>query len=707
MSSISESVKRFDFEDKVTGTAKYSADLDLPGLIYAKTLRSIQPRALIKEINLPEMPEGYVIIDHTDIPQRNIVPIVLEDEPFLAEGIVNFIGQPILLVVGPDRNVLNTIIEQISVRYEPLKPILSIEEAMETNHDFIYGEKPYFVEYSYQKGDFEQAIQSSVRIIEDEFRTGYQEQAYLEPQSFVGDYRNDTITVYGSMQCPYYITDALKMALGWDESRIRVVQLPTGGAFGGKEDYPSIPGVHAALASIKTGKPVQLVFDRKEDIIATTKRHPSIIRLKSYLDENGKIIAREADVMEDAGAYAGLSSVVLQRSVFAACGVYNIEHLKVRGRTYATNNVVTGAFRGFGGPQSFFAIEMHMENIALRLGVDSLELKRKYLVKKGDTSSTGGRFNYDIKLDEMIDRIDSLSGYTRKRKSLGTLKGIGCSIFYHGCGFTGSSEADMLKSKVRLRKNKDSTVEIFVSNTEIGQGVLTTLSKIVAKTLDIPLERVRQDYPDTKECPNSGPTVASRTLMIVGKMLEEAAKAMKERWSEESFEIIQAYQYPDNLTWDNKKLQGNAYPEYSWGVNVVEVDINPLTYQVKVEGLWAIYDIGNPIDEKIVQGQVEGGFMQGLGYASMELLQAKNGKLMQDTFSTYMIPSATDFPRLQFELMDNPFPNGPFGARGLGELPVVGVAPAYASAIQNAIGHPITQIPVMPEILMELVEHGH
>lgn len=195
--------------------------------------------------------------------------------------------------------------------------------------------------------------------------------------------------------------------------------------------------------------------------------------------------------------------------------------------------------------------------------------------------------------------------------------------------------------------------------------------------------------------------------MIVGKMLEEAAKAMKERWSEESFEIIQAYQYPDNLTWDNKKLQGNAYPEYSWGVNVVEVDINPLTYQVKVEGLWAIYDIGNPIDEKIVQGQVEGGFMQGLGYASMELLQAKNGKLMQDTFSTYMIPSATDFPRLQFELMDNPFPNGPFGARGLGELPVVGVAPAYASAIQHAIGYPITQIPVMPETLMELVEHGH
>lgn len=350
---------------------------------------------------------------------------------------------------------------------------------------------------------------------------------------------------------------------------------------------------------------------------------------------------------------------------------------------------------------------MHMEHIAKELGQDPMAFKRQFYFKQGDRSSTGGLFNSPIQLDEMTDLIESMSHFTHKRQHSqpGSLHGIGFSIFFHGCGYTGAGELEHLKSLVKLRKNEDESVDIFVSNTEIGNGVLTTLRKIVATTLMIPLDQVHQSYPDTLFSPNSGPTVASRTTLIVGKLLQDCAQAMKQRWDEPAFEITMRYTYPDHLSWDDRTFKGNAYPEYSWGANVVEVKLDPLTYQPTILGLWAVYDIGTPIDERIVLGQIEGGFMQGLGYASMEEMTVTKGKVLQDSFSSYMIPTAKDFPRLHVKLIDNPSPDGPYGAKGLGELPLIGVGPAYASAIQQAIGHAITALPVTPEKILEALTH--
>jgi CO/xanthine dehydrogenase Mo-binding subunit len=332
-------------------------------------------------------------------------------------------------------------------------------------------------------------------------------------------------------------------------------------------------------------------------------------------------------------------------------------------------------------------------------------------LKQGDTSSTGGSFNYPIKLDEILAVIDRNSGYTHKRaeyaKHEERIRGIGCAVYFHGCGFTGAGEAEFLKPKVRLKKHRDNTVEIFISSTEIGQGVLTTMRKIVANTLEIPIDQVRHTYPDTDLCPNSGPTVASRTVMIVGKILQDAAHEMKKRWMEEAFEIIQGYKKPDHLFWDGELLHGNAYPEYAWAATAVEVEIDPITYAISVKDVWIVMDIGNPIDEKIVQGQIEGGVVQGLGYALLEVMETKDGKLIQDCLTTYMIPTADDFPPIHIELIDNPFVDGPFGARGLGEAPLVGVAPAVASAIQNALKKQITKIPVTPEHIMEVMQDGY
>lgn len=709
MRNISEAVKRFDFDEKIEGRAQYAADLKDKQMLYAKTLRSEKARAKIISIELPPLSPGYFIVDYRDIPGKNRLPLVFEDQPFLAADRVNYIGEPILLVVGPEKEKILEIMQEIRVNYQDLTPILNIDEARQRQEDFIFAGKPCFVKYEYEKGDITEAQKKAWRVVEDEFRTGYQEQAYLETQAMVAVVENQRITVCGSIQCPYYVKDALKQALGWPEERIRVKQLPTGGGFGGKEEFPSLVGVHVALAAIKAQQPVQLIYDRQEDISCSSKRHPAIIRLKSYIDDRKRIIGREIEVMTDAGAYAGLSSVVLQRLIFSVGGVYNIENLKIRGQAYATNNVVSGAFRGFGGPQAFFAIEMHMENIARALNMESLALKRGYFLRKGDTSSTGGKLHSQIKLAEIVEKIDEISGYSRKRRdyeaAAGGLRGIGCSVFFHGCGFTGSGEQEIIKPKVRLRKCRDNAVQICVSSSEIGQGCLTTLRKIVAQVLEIPVEQVKYDYPDSDLCPDSGPTVASRTVMIVGKLLYDCAQEVKTCWQEGEFTVEQAYVYPGHLQWDNEHFRGNAYPEYSWGANVVEVAVDPLTYEINVLGTWAVYDIGTPIDEKIVKGQIEGGMVQGLGYGCLEVMESHEGRLRQNNFTNYVIPTAVDFPATESALIDNPYEYGPFGARGLGELSLVGAAPALAAAVQQAIGRRVGQIPLTPEYIMELMDH--
>lgn len=703
---INTPIERVDAAAKISGEAVYLNDLEFNDMVYAKVLRSSKSRAKIVSIDLPYLPDGYYIIDKNDVLGKNRVKIVEDDQPFFAEDFVNYIGEPILLVVGADKKIIIDIMSKIKVNYCDMEPILSIEEAESGSKPTIYGKEKCFADYQYLKGNIDKAALEASYFLEDEYKTGYQEHAYLETQGMIGIYENGRITIYGSMQCPYYVKEGLVQGLGLDESKIRVVQTTTGGGFGGKEDYPSLVAGHVSFAAVKVRKPVKLLFDREEDIKCTTKRHPSIIKIKTYFDSNDKIIGRDIDIKLDAGPYSGLSNIVLQRVMFSVTGVYNIPNLRVRGRTFATNNIISGGFRGFGGPQGFFAIEMHMENIAEKLGIDSLQLKKQYLLKKGDTSSTGGLLKYDIKLEEIINKIQG-NYYYKKTKEINKFKGIGCSLFFHGCGFTGNGEAEIIKARVKLKKYIDGKVQILVSNVEMGQGCSTTLRKIISNVLQIPIENVIYKNPDTDEVPDSGPTVASRTIMIVGKLLEDAAVEMKRRWNEfGEVEIEKKYKYPEDMKWDSKKFQGNAYVEYSWGANVVEVEIDPITYEINVTGIWAVYDIGKAIDEQIVRGQIEGGIVQGLGYGTIEVMNIKDGRLLQRNMTDYIIPTSKDFPPIKSNLIENLFEHGPFGAKGLGELTFVGAPAAIALAVQNAIGIPVKQIPVTAEYVRRLVEDG-
>jgi CO/xanthine dehydrogenase Mo-binding subunit len=710
MKKISEPEIRPDAAAKTGGYACYIEDMEFEDALFAATLRSDRPRAIIESVERPNLPDGYYIVDKDDVPGTNRVKMLVDDQPFFAEDRVNYIGEPILLVAGPDRAKIETILSKISVRYSDLEPILSIEETIGSGNDPIYGKDNCFASYEIKKGDIEKAFDNAKEILMYEYRTGLQEQLYMEPQGVVGVYKNGQVTVYGSMQCPYYIKTALVQGLGWEEDRIRVVQAITGGAFGGKEEYPSIIAGHVAFAAVKTGKPVRLIFNRREDISCTTKRHPSIIKIRTALDGSNRITALAADIRLDGGAYAGLSPVVLQRAMFAASGAYRIPNVKVSGKVFATNNVPSGAMRGFGAPQSFFAVEMHMQNIARKLGTDPLDLKKHYILKKGDSTVTGGELRHDVKLPEMITLAEGMSGYSEKREAYGrntgdVLRGIGLSVFYHGCAFTGSGEKDKIKAIARLKKREDGKVQILVSNVEMGQGALTTLKKIVNRVLEIPFDDVIYENPDTSKVPDSGPTVASRTVMIVGYLLEKAARDLKARWDEApELEITRVYEEPGHIKWDQEKFEGDAYPVYSWGVNVIEVEVDPVTFVTRVTGIWGVYDIGTAIDEKIIRGQIEGGITQGLGYAAFEVMNTEGGKILQGSLTDYIIPNSAELPEMGIRLVDNPYEYGPFGAKGAGELPFIGAAPAFTSAVQNALGIPVTRLPVTPEYILEIAE---
>jgi len=698
MHNISKPVVKKDHIEKISGSATYIADVKKEGLLYAKMLRSTKAKAIIMEIKLPVIPEGYYIVNYKDVPGLNRVAIIVNDQPIFAEERVQYIGEAILIVAGPEQKVVDNILKDIQVIYQEEEAVYEITES-----------KEYACSYSFQKGDPEGAFAKAAKIVEETFYSGYQEQAYIETQGMMAEYHEGKMSVYGTMQCPYYVKGAIKQAIGLDNDQVQIVQTTTGGAFGGKEDYPSVLGCQVAVAAYKTGKPVRVIFERREDMSVTTKRHPALMTYKTALDEQNHIIGMSVDITFNGGAYVGLSSVVLQRSLLTSLGVYQIPNIKVGGRVAITNTVPTGAFRGFGGPQSIFALETHMSHIAKSIGIESLDFKEEHFVKQGEETPTGGKFYEPIKLNEMIDKADAMSDYRRKRADYAMQtgrihKGIGMSIFIHGCGFTGSAERDHIKAKVKLEKKEDNTIEILVSNTDMGQGLKTTLSKIVAEVLAINMDQIIVNNPDTDRVPDSGPTVASRSIMTTGKLLERAALKLKEDWKDGEYQCFEEnYVHPDLIPWNIETFSGDAYPTYSWGVNVVEVEVDTLTATTEVTGTWGVFDIGTAIDDTIMRGQMEGGMLQGLGYGSMENMVVQKGAVRQNSITDYMIPTAMDVPKMETALIYNPYSGGPFGAKGAGEITLVGTAPAYLAAVEHATEVKATKIPLLPEELMDMM----
>ena len=698
--AVGRSVRRKDGDAKVTGEAKYIDDLAFPGMIFGATVRSTIPNGEITDRRIA-LPDAFLVADYRDIPGRNIIALIDEDQPCLAEDVVRHVAEPILLVAHADREQLFDIDRHVSIAYRPRPPVFDPEASTQS-----------FKHIAIDKGNIARGFAKADTIVEGEYRTRHQEQLYIETNGVIavpGCGGAEGITVYGSLQCPYYVHRALMVLLGLPADRVRVVQTETGGGFGGKEEYPSVLACHAAILARKTGRPVKMIYDRVEDLLATTKRHPSIIRHRTGVTRDGRLTAMEIDVVMDGGAYATLSAVVLSRGVIHASGPYRCDHIRICGRAMMTHTPPNGAFRGFGAPQTQFGIEVHMDRIAEALSMDPVRIREVNALRPGDTTATGQRLGPDASaLPVLREAVRRSSFHDKRRQWAGTSRGIGLSLFFHGSGFTGSGEVK-LASKAALELTPTGA-RIRVASTEIGQGTQTMLAQIVADALGVPYDAIDVHAADTAHVPDSGPTVASRTCMIVGKLLERCAQDMRTRLGRRSpaeyfrrhggFTVTSEYTPPPGQSWDDQQYRGDAYGSYGWGCNVVEVDVDPDTFEARPTRVTAVAEIGKAIHPLMAQGQIQGGTAQGIGYALLEDVVMRDGRMANAQLTNYIVPTPLDAPPIDVTILERPYAHGPFGAKGVGEMPIDGPAPAVVNALRHC-GFDIRSIPATPERLFE------
>ncbi|HEV3308349.1 MAG TPA: xanthine dehydrogenase family protein molybdopterin-binding subunit [Candidatus Sulfotelmatobacter sp.] len=733
---VGTSVLRKEGRDKVTGRSQYVDDMILPNMIFGATVRSQIPRGRISKITFdPEVNwDEFVIVSAKDIPGKNCIALIGDDQPCLASELVNHPEEPILLLAHPDRHLLPKAVEAVSIEYEPLPAIFTIEES-ERRSEIIWGRDNIFKTYLIEKGDVEAIWKSADYIVEGEYATGAQEQLYIENNGMIAAFdAAQGITVWGSLQCPYYIHKALMALCDLPAEKVRVIQMETGGAFGGKEDYPSMIAAHAALLAMKSGKPVKIIYDRMEDMVATTKRHPSRTRHRTAVSKDGKILGGEIDFTIDGGAYATLSSVVLSRGAIHAGGPYYWPSVRIRAKAVATNAPPHGAFRGFGAPQSLFAMERHMDRIAQTVGVSPVEIRRRNFLQPGQDTTTEQVVREPIDLGKLLDRALEVSDYQSKKQRFAkqnengsNRKGMGIATFLHGAGFTGSGER-YLSSVVGVEGCVDGSARVLVSSTEFGQGTKTVLSQVAAEALGLPYENVSVAQPDTLEVPNSGPTVASRTVMVVGKLVQSAALGIKQTlissnllrdgYTAEEFRAAcqkhvaahgqfrswARYEAPPDIFWDDEKYRGEAYAAFAWAVYVAEVTVDLTTYSVSVDDFVALQEVGKVLHPLLAAGQVIGGVAQGIGFSLYEKVVWQNGRMQNGQMTNYIMPAATDVPpiRVFFEELGNVY--GAYGAKGIGELPMDGPAPAIVNAVSDALGVHFDFIPLLPEDIMDRLD---
>jgi len=717
--------------EKLTGEAKYADDLVFPGAWFGATVRSTQAHARLLGIDLGEDFDWskVVVVTAADIPGENIVSLISDDQPVLVPvgGEIQHHAEPLVLIAAPDRETLRAAKRALTVRTEPLPPVF---DPIASEHVFAH--------YEIEAGDLDAGFAGADLVLEGTYRVGHQEQLYIENNAMIAVPREDGgVTLHGSLQCPYYVHKALKRALALDDVRAQVIQAETGGGFGGKEEYPSILAIHAALLALKCRKPVRMIYDRHEDIAATTKRHPAIVSHRTGVKRDGTLVAQDIEIVMDGGAYSTLTPVVLSRGAIHAGGPYRCPNIRIRARATRTNTPPNGAFRGFGAPQTEFAAETHLNRLADALGIGPLDIRRRNVYRTGDTTPTGQVLLESVAGEEVLERgaeaaeferllersarARTKAGGSRSSSPLATgpvrrASGIGLALAWHGAGFTGSGEVK-LASVASVELTAAGQIRILTASTEMGQGTKTIFPQLVADALDVPYEAVEIAPQDTAFVPDSGPTVASRTAMVVGGLCIKAAERLRatvESATGGTFaatyrdharqsggvRIDQKFEPYPGVHFDDETYRGDAYPAFGWASCVAEVEVDLDTGEVAVTNVVAVDDVGRVIHETLAEGQVEGGTLQAIGYATIEEMKLHDGRYLNDRLATYLIPTALDAPRITAILVEAPFSGAPHRAKGVGELPMDVGAPAVVAAIHDATGAWIHELPATPERIL-------
>ena len=731
--AVGASLPRVDGLAKVTGRARYLDDLDAPGAWHGATVRSKVAFGVLEALDLDPAFDWsqVVVVTAADIPGTNVITLIEDDQPALVRigARVMHVDEPLALVAAPTKALAAAAARHVKPRIRALPPVLSIDDALARTQP-LYKDDNVFKQFLIRKGhaadaELEAAFASAAHVIEGTYHTSPQEQMYIEPQAMMAEWIDGRCHVIGSMQCPYYIHKAMKPLLDLAAEDVVITQAVTGGGFGGKEEYPSMLAAHVALLAHKAGRAVKIVYERDEDIAATTKRHPARVHHRLAVDAQGEIVAMDIDVVMDGGAYLTLSPVVLSRGVLHAAGPYRCPVTRVRGRVVATNYPPHGAFRGFGAPQTTFAYERQLQKLARLRGEDPLALRKRLALRSGDTTSTSQLLTFSVGTDEVITAIEQAAGAPPVRDGTSRAgspvrRGRGVCFYFHGAGFTGSGE-QRLAGRATIALTTAGRFEVRSSSTDIGQGSITMFTQICAGSLGVDPALVTVVDPSTALVPDSGPTVASRTCMVVGGLVHtggaqlradlvawgaahgladapvaEIAAAHARAGAGELTRTVQ-YEPPPGIAWDDATYTGSAYPVYGWGACLVDVSVDLDTYEVAIDRCVQAIDVGKAINPMIVKGQIEGGTLQALGWAVLENIVYKDGRVANASMTNCIVPTFADAPDLETILVEVPYPFGPSGAKGVGEIPMDGPAVAVANAVEDALGVAFDALPISPE----------
>ena len=738
---IGAGVARPDAVDKVRGEARFTDDLAFPGMLHAWVVRSPHPYARIKRIDASDarrMPGVACIATHEDVPGANVVHVIYDDQPALAEGFVRYVGEPVVLVAATSRRAAKAAAEAVHVEYDVLEPVVDTRDALRPDAPVIVADPAaaegggnLFNEMVLRKGDVDAAFADADAIVEAEYETGYQEHAYIEPQGAVAvPGALGSIELYASAQCPFYIQNAVAKVMGLPLSKVRVVQAATGGAFGGKEDVPSLICSLAAILARAARRPVKLVLDRGEDVLTTSKRHPARVRYKTGAKADGTITAIEVDVVLDAGAYQTLSSAVLWRSLCTAAGPYRVPNVKVDARSVATNTVPNGAFRGFGSPQVILPHEAQLDRLAEALGIDRAEIRRRNVLHPGNETSTGHRIDESVGIAETLERATEIAAWDERLTRVGAFndanedvrRGVGISCVIYGVGLGGKAPF-LDKAGATMKLDADGSIAIAVGTVEMGQGLTTVMLQLAAEAVGVPIERVHLSPVDTSRVPDSGPTVASRGTMMAGLAVLDAAARLRARmealasdlgipadeipdrideiagafWLRNMDPAVEGWAQTEPVSWDPATGLGDAYPVYAYATHIAEVEVDRATGEVGVVDFVAVHDSGTILNRSLAAGQVQGGVAQGIGFALMEEIPQRDGILQVNGLTTYRIPTIRDVaPTTAVDFVEAAFPAGPFGAKGIGEVPLMAAHAAVAGAVAHAVGAPVDAYPLRP-----------
>ena len=714
--TIGKSLPRVDARGKVMGEALYSGDLTMKDMLHMKILFADRPHARVKSIETTqaEVAPGVVAVyTAKDIPV-NEYGLQWQDQPVLCgpgsskpgTDIVRFIGDQVAAVVARTELEAAAAVKLIQVEYEDLPVVSDAVEAMKPESPRVHeeiGDSNICVHYKIRKGNVAEGFAKAAVIVEGEYRTPVQEHAYLQPEAGLAYIDDDgRITIACGGQWTHEDRHQVAHALGMPNEDIRVVYPAIGGAFGGREDM-SVQIV-LALATWKLRKPVKIIWSRQESIIGHGKRHASVIRAKWGATRDGKVIAIENEIIGDGGAYMYTSNKVLGNSTITSTGSYNIPNVKTDVYGVYTNNVPGAAFRGFGAPQALFMAEMQMNKLAEKLGMDPVEIRLKNALKDGDTMGVGTPSPSPVTVTKCIeaarDRIKWTEGKQKKDTPGHIKRGRGFAAGFKNIGFSFGYQENCW-AKVEIHGNSDiERVILHHAGAEVGQGTHTVMMQMAAEAVGVPYEKVRMIASDSATMGNSGSVSASRMTFMSGNAIKGAAEVALKKWKAEERPAIGEYKYLAPRTTQFEPETGYSTPNFAYAfvAQAAEVEVDIETGHVHVVRFISADDVGQAINPALVEGQVEGAVVQAQGYAVLEDFKTKDGRVLTDQLSTYLIPTIWDIPeKVETVMVEVPDPNGPWGARGLGELPFLPVAPAIGAAIHDATGVWVDEFPFTPE----------